>query len=354
MATRRRFLATLLATGTLPALSWADAGAPAWLSCARETEGTFALFGIRPDGALAFRQPLPTRGHAGARHPARPEAVVFARRPGTWALVLDCATGDVAARLAPPEGLQFNGHGAFLQGGALLVTSEQRAETSEGRLGLWAADDGYARIGDLPSGGIGPHEVLALPGGGLAIANGGIATDPADRSKLNIPRMRPNLAFADAEARLREVLEPLPEARQASIRHLAALPGGAVAAGMQWEGEGPPPPLLAFARPGGQLAGADAPEGLWSALKGYVGSVAAGGGRIAVSSPRGGRIALFGPDATLADLIERPDICGLAAMPDGRILASDGAGALLACGGKPISPLAVHPLAWDNHIVPVG
>ncbi|MCX7646849.1 MAG: DUF1513 domain-containing protein [Rhodobacteraceae bacterium] len=354
MPTRRAFLATLAATGSLPALGWADAGSPAWLSCAREADGGFALFGLRADGALAFRQPLPTRGHAGARHPLRPEAVIFARRPGAWALVLDAATGAVAARLAPPAGHQFNGHGAFLQGGALLVTSEQLAETSEGRLGLWAADEGYQRIGDLPSGGIGPHEIRALADGTLVIANGGIATDPTDRTKLNIPDMRPNLAFADAEGRLRAVLEPAPEARQASIRHLAELPDGRIAAAMQWEGEGPPPPLLALARPDGGLAPVAAPEALWPALQGYIGSVAAAGDRIAISSPRGGRMAALATDGRLLVDLARADACGLAAAGAGAFLVTDGSGALFRVGDGPPLLLARHPCAWDNHVVPVG
>ena len=84
-----------------------------------------------------FQLPLPGRGHAAAVHPSRPEAIAFARRPGTFALVINCATGEVTHRLTPPDGMQFNGHGAFSLDSALLMTSEVVAESSEGRIGLW-------------------------------------------------------------------------------------------------------------------------------------------------------------------------------------------------------------------------
>ena len=45
MASRRGFLAGLAALA-LPLPSWADAGNPRWLACAREADGGHALFGL--------------------------------------------------------------------------------------------------------------------------------------------------------------------------------------------------------------------------------------------------------------------------------------------------------------------
>lgn len=64
MASRRGFIAGLLATGLAPAATWADAGAPAWLSAAGLADGRFVLCGIGPDMDLGFRIALPGRGHA--------------------------------------------------------------------------------------------------------------------------------------------------------------------------------------------------------------------------------------------------------------------------------------------------
>ena len=98
MGTRRGFLAGLFAASALPRLSWADAGDPCYLAAAKERDGGYALFGLDGQGRDLFRIALPDRGHAAAAHPVAPEAVAFARRPGTFALVIDCVTGAVAHR----------------------------------------------------------------------------------------------------------------------------------------------------------------------------------------------------------------------------------------------------------------
>lgn len=354
MATRRAFLRGFAAlTLSLPAAGWADVGAPAWLGCARGPDGGFVLAGIRADGALAFELPLPARGHAGARHPVRAQAVVMARRPGLYAQVIDCLTGAVAARLAAPEGHHFNGHAAFLEGGAVLATVEQRAHDSAGLIGLWETE-GWRRIGVWETGGLGPHEGLALPEGGMVVANGGIATDPTDREKLNVPDMRPSLVWLDAGGRLAERLE-LPGLRQNSIRHLARARDGRVAFAMQWEGDpARVVPLLGLCRRGEAPVLALAPDPEAGLMQGYAGSVAwsGDGGRVAITSPRGGRVQVFDAAGGFLGAVARADVCGLAPAASG-LLTSDGTGALLLHEAEGPRLLARHALAWDNHLVPV-
>ena len=191
---RRGFLGSLMAGALWPRLSWADAGSPAYLAAAQRPDGKHELHGLSLSGESLFAIPLPARGHAATAHPTRPLAVAFARRPGRFALVIDCAQGREIARLTPPEGRQFNGHGAFSGDGAVLYTSEQMADTSEGRVGLWATAT-WQRLTEIPTHGIGPHDIRRLPmSEDLLVANGGIATDPTDRTKLNLGTMRPSLA----------------------------------------------------------------------------------------------------------------------------------------------------------------
>tara|TARA_R110002110_G_scaffold21148_1_gene84262 strand:- start:173 stop:877 length:705 start_codon:yes stop_codon:yes gene_type:complete len=234
MIHRRGFLASLLAVGAAPRLGWAAAGDPSYLAAARELDGSFALYGLDTRGASTFRVPLPARGHAGAGHPSLAEAVAFARRPGLFALVLDCARGDVLHHLTPPDGRQFNGHGVFSADGAALFTSEQRSDTSEGVIGVWDARAGYSRYDEFPSGGIGPHDLRLMPDGDtLVVANGGIATDPTDRRKLNLPTMRPNLTYLSLSGSIREQVELEAELRRNSIRHLAVRQDGLIGFAMQ-------------------------------------------------------------------------------------------------------------------------
>lgn len=236
MPTRRGFLAGIAATSTLVKSGWALAGSPAYIAAARSAAGDYKLCGISSQGAVLFKLPLPGRGHAGARHPHRPEAVAFARRPGNFAVILDCAAGEELKRLTTPSNRHFYGHGVFSVDGSLLYTSENDLDTLDGVIGIWDAEDGYRRIGEFPSGGVGPHEITRLRDEDVfVVANGGLATHPSSgRAILNLPMMQPNLTYVDGSGSIIEQVELERQYWKNSIRHLAVGPDGLVAAAMQW------------------------------------------------------------------------------------------------------------------------
>lgn len=356
MTTRRTFLASLLAASATPAVGWAAVGDPTYLAAAKLADGSYMLVGLREDGSTAFSVPLPARGHAASAHPKRAEAVGFARRPGTYALVVDCRDGEVLHRLAPPADRQFNGHGTFSPDGSLLYTVEQAVEDSAGHIGIWDAAAGYARIGEFASHGVGPHDLRVMPDHQtLVIANGGIQTDKWDRAKLNTDTMRPSLVYTALDGTLLESRE-LPEFHQNSIRHLALRDDGLVGFAMQWEGEpGMAPPLLALHRRGEELVICEAPLGDELAMDGYAGSVAfsGDGSEIAITSPRGGRIHRFSDSGRFLGAVSRADVCGIASHAGG-YMASDGLGGVLLVGPEGVRPLARAEAAWDNHVVPIA
>lgn len=355
MTTRRGFLGGLLAAGAVPSLSWADAGSPAFVAAAQEPDGAYALFGLAADGADLFRIPLPARGHAAAAHPTRPEAVAFARRPGTYAVVIDCATGAVVSPLTAPKGRQFNGHGAFSMDGDTLYTSEVVAETGEGRIGLWSRPDGYVRLGEVASAGIGPHEIRRLPGvETLVVANGGIQTGPGDRDKLNLDTMQPNLTYLEPDGTVLQTVTLAPEAHHASIRHLSVSALGTVAFAMQWEGEiARAPALLGLHTLGSATPTlARAPQAEHARMQGYAGSVAFFDTDrfVAISSPKGGRAQVFDADGNFAYVIERPDVCGLACEGTNLVM-TDGHGLFVTAeDGVPTGHRRADR-AWDNHLI---
>jgi hypothetical protein len=353
MTSRRSFLAGVMAATLHPAAGWADAGAPSWLAAAREADDSHALHGIRADGGLAFSLRLPGRGHAAAAHPTAPEAVAFARRPGSFALVIDCAAGRTVAGLTPPAGQQFNGHGAFVADGDILATSEVVAETSEGRIGLWDRRRGYRRVGNIPSGGIGPHEILALSdGSALVVANGGLRTDPGDRRVLNAQDFRSNLSIIELDGRVRHMTEPPAELRAPSLRHLALASDGTVAVAAQWQGDpAEGPPVLALWHAADGLAFVTDP-GADLAMAGYAGSVAwdESSQHVAITSPRGGVARIHDRDGGV-EVLARTDICGAAARPGGGFVFSDGAGRLWQAKGQALQALASSPRSWDNHMI---
>lgn len=354
MTGRRQFLGGLLAAGLIPKPTWADAGSPAFLSAAARPDGSFVLCGMGTDLQIRFELPLPARGHAAAAHSTRPEAVAFARRPGTFAVIIDCVTGQQMAMLHAPVGRHFYGHGAFSLDGNLLYTTENDYEAGRGRIGVWDAQHGYERIDEWDSGGIGPHDIKRLPGTDtLVVANGGIDTHPdTGRTKLNIPTMQPNLAYVE-NGTVVETSRLPPGMHRNSIRHLAVRHDGDVAFGMQWQGDGLVSALVGTHRRGAQICLMDAPSDQVRRMDGYIGSIAysADGKTVAVTSPRGGLLQLYDTGSQrLTNNCSIPDVSGVTVVNDSFVVSS-GNGAMIQIGNL-AGPRSTHSdLAWDNHLI---
>ena len=353
MPSRRTFLAGAGALCATPL--WSAVGNPTHVAAAKHFDGSFWLHGLSADGRDLFAIPLTARGHAAAAHPTRAEAVAFARRPGTFALVLDCADGRVIAELNAPQGHHFYGHGTFSADGSRLYTTENAYDRGVGRIGVWDATSGYRRVASLPSHGIGPHEIIRLPGRDtLVVANGGIETHPATgRTKLNLATMQPNLSYLGAEGELLEQVRLPSRHRLNSMRHIAAAPTGEIAIGCQWQGDlAEAPPLVWTHRQGGPVTTTASASNLWRQFNGYIGSVAwsGDGQRLIATSPRGG-LAFVGSPTHEPRIVAAPDVCGA---------ASANTGALLSAGKKLLHldrfdhkpmPLASYDVeSWDNHI----
>ena len=166
---RRQFLGLVAATWLSPARLGATAvwsGAtvaqpapPLLLSCRSDLDGHHWFSAITPDGDRGMDYALPARGHGMAIHPRRPHCAVFARRPGDFIEVVDLESATMVQRVTSPPDRHFYGHGVYHRGGSLLFVGENDFDRGVGRIGIYAADDHYRRIGELPSHGIGPHEL---------------------------------------------------------------------------------------------------------------------------------------------------------------------------------------------------
>ena len=351
---RRRFLGGLLAAGLAPAPSWADAGSPAYLAAAGKPDGSYALCGISAALDIVFEIPLPVRGHAAAGHPTRPEAVAFARRPGTVAMVIDCVKGAPKATLRAPEGRHFYGHGAFSADGAWLFTTENDFNAGRGVIGVWDVAAGYRRVNEFDSGGVGPHDIKRMPASDvLVIANGGIDTHPeSGRTKLNIPTMQPNLSYVE-DGRVTETVSLPADLHKNSIRHLDVTSSGDVAFGMQWQGGASATSLVGLHKRGQAMVLLDTPDDDLRRLDGYIGSIAFSkdGRSIAATSPRGGVLHLYDARNTcLKDSVDLEDVCGVAPHSDGFTVTS-GTGLLCGLRGQNLQSRSRAKHAWDNHLV---
>ena len=310
-------------------------------------------------GRQLMNIPLPARGHGTCLDQEQQYAAVFARRPGDFVWIIDLRTRQVVQKITAAKGRHFYGHGVFTPTGQLLC-SENAFESGQGVIGIYEADQHFNRVGEFPSGGIGPHEIRLLSNRQtLVVANGGIRTHPdLPRVKQNLSAMQPNLAYLDAgSGELLQKHEPPAQWHQLSIRHIAVSPDDRVAIAMQYEGlPYKQPPLIALHQGEQELNMLSAPAEVQSRLKNYCGSVefSADGSRFAVSSPRGGLITLWSAEGQYLAHHRQADVCGLSALPTatGGFIASDGHGSLTSITHthEAVGVWRQPQLRWDNHM----
>ncbi len=358
---RRQFLIGSGAVIAAPAPGTASAlQSSVYLSGARTGTGRHAAILFDADGEIQWRVELPDRGHGSAFRPGSPEAVIFARRPGTFAFVMERSSGVVNSVIAAPANRHFYGHGTYSADGRVLFTTENDFAEGRGVVGVWDAVDGYARLAEFDGGGIGPHDIAVMPGGRvLAVANGGILTSPeTGRHKLNIADMKPNLALVDAADGTLISSHALPaDLHKLSIRHMAVVQSGAIIIAMQYEGPREDRVPLVCRYQTGRLHLMSAPGPVTEAMKNYCGSVAAdSAGQVAcVTAPRG-NISTFWSIADGRFLASAgiEDGCGVcAAHGGGDFVISSGTGRLVSAKPSAITGTSashVGKLAWDNHV----
>lgn len=332
----------LAIAAALPFASAARAGTPiAFLAAGRVlASGDDFAFGLSASGDIVWRTILPARGHGFAHHAGR--AIVFGRRPGAFALILDVHDGAARHWLRPAAGHVFAGHGAFIDGGAKIAIIEYAQNDGAGAISLRDAALPDREIARWATRGIDPHELLFVDGA-LVVANGGIPEGfKAGRDDPDL--CWPSLARFDAmDGRLIDFAEPTAELRRVSLRHLAVAHGEVMIAGQDQGDAADAMPLLIEASAKG-LVHHDAT----AALQGYAGSIAAGSGGICMTSPRANRALILHEESPVETIALR-DVCGAAPDADGFFL-SGGGGDLAWSGGH----ARRHPgIAFDNHMLSV-
>ncbi|TYC52483.1 DUF1513 domain-containing protein [Rhodobacterales bacterium] len=369
---RRGFLAALGGLAATPVFSRstlaesligkeAADGVPLFVSAFKKADGDYGV-GILDDlGQVLGEISLPGRGHGVAISPDRTRFVAFARRPGTFAVVVRPFEDAEPQVIAAQSGRHFYGHGSFSADGRLLYAVENDYEAARGVVGVYdASGKTISRIGEIETHGIGPHDLMIDPDGKtLIVANGGIKTHPdMPRKKLNLDTMTPSVVYLDAENGDLLAEHALGTSlHQLSLRHMALDGNGRVWVGGQFEGpQADQPPLVAVLGRDESIRVTDIPDSIAPGLQNYVGSVTANasGEIIATSCPRGGQTlfwkassgAFLGAEAII-------DGCGVAPIDQGSFLISDGNGAvsLVEDPTRPAEILARPPgYSWDNHM----
>ena len=310
--------------------------------------GTYGVAVLTEEGAIIEQVPLPARAHGMTYSPATRRAVAFARRPGTYAMIFAPDGTAQPVVVTAGENRHFYGHGCFSADGRLLYATENDFAGNRGVIGVYDGTDRFARIGEFPSYGIGPHDMtLSADGRMLVVANGGIETHPDfGRTKLNLDHMEPSLALVDtATGGLIERHAMPDELRQLSTRHVDIGADGRIWFACQYEGaRNDLPPLAGSFSLGEDIRFLQLPESTTQALANYVGAIAVNRreGLVGLTSPKGGTVVTV--EAKTGRVVGQEalvDAAGIAPAEHG-FIASSYEGRL---GGTR------SDVAWDQHIV---
>jgi hypothetical protein len=365
-------------------LALAAAGAGAWFKPA------FAAATTRPlqlaaaweaahgyqVGVLAYRGDalqvsaaldVPTRAH-GVWAERGGTLLAVARRPGDWLLRWrpegEGGATAIAWAWAEPD-RAFNGHVIAGPGGKTLYTTETNLETGQGLIGLRDAGT-LEKMGEWPTHGMDPHELLLDGDGSLVVANGGIPALPeTGRLKIHMNRMDASLVRLDTRNGALLGQWRLADKRL-SLRHmawgLAPAAGGPRALGIALQAEHDDiaakiaSPVLALFD-GQKLRTCTAGAG--QVLAGYGGDIAWAAGGFAVGCPRANGVAVWQSDGHWTGFFPLQEACAVASAAtageaDITLWAGGRLGALMRDGtGRTATPVLKN-VRLDNHWAPMA
>ncbi|WP_222937667.1 DUF1513 domain-containing protein [Spartinivicinus ruber] len=361
---RRQFLINIIAGSTGLAtnqFSWANSTPPLLVSAYKDRTNHYGVAGFLPTSNQPLWQlPLPARAHAISSHSVKPLIAVFDRRPGQRVHIVDWQQGKLIATIKATANRHFYGHGVFSQDGKQLFCSENNWQQGTGVIGIYDTQR-FTRLGEMASGGIGPHELVLHPNGNtLVVANGGILTRPeSGRKKLNLDAMAPNLSHINIKTG--ELVDQQTFVHhQLSIRHLAISQRGQVVAGMQYQGDQSDiEPLVASQiAQGSPLKSMASDELAWLQMNQYTASVCIldHADTVIVTCPRANRVISWQLSTRkLKSSLNVSDAAGVVATALDQCAITTGLGQLhiMQCQQGSLSPLSLQRfshLAWDNHL----
>lgn len=362
MATRRQFL-QLCAAGPLASHPVVYAKTPQLASAYQASDEAFGIAYLKERGSTVRNQSLPGRGHDCVFSPMGERLIVFSRRPGDWFAVMNNSTAKLEFNVAAAPGRHFYGHGRFSADGRLFYATENDYENAKGIIGLYDVTNGFQRMGEFPSGGVGPHDLmLSSDEKTLIVASGGIETHPDyGREKLNLASMRSSLMFLNSQTGTATNSYYLPPSLQRlSIRHLAQSTNGDCYFAGQYQGaDEDTPPLVGCCRRSGHFELWDSPKAS-VLLRNYVTSIAVdpAGKTVATTSAKGGVVIFWDADTgEIKTVHQLPDCSGVAATADLIYVTSSSGLHKFSIKGDAVLELPRQFTvigAWDNHLAISG
>ncbi|MBA1202426.1 DUF1513 domain-containing protein [Pseudomonas capeferrum] len=331
---------------------------PLLLSARDDVDGKHYAVGYRLDGSQVFATEVAQRCHDIIDHPRLPFAIFIARRPGTESYLIDLRDGRLMQTLRSQPNRHFYGHAVIHKEGEwLYATENDTTDPGRGVLGVYRFEgERLVHTGEIPTHGIGPHQVSWLPDGEtLVVANGGIRTEAESRVEMNLDAMEPSLVLMQRDGTLlsKETLAQ----QMNSVRHMAIGSDGTIVAGQQFMGSADETAdLLAIKRPGQPFEAFPVPERQLQAMAHYTASVAIHSDLrlVALTAPRANRLFIWDLDSAEVRLdAPMPDCAGVGAVKDGFVVTSgQGRCRFYDCRKAELvgQPMKLPSGFWDNHL----
>ncbi|OED41738.1 hypothetical protein AB833_08935 [Chromatiales bacterium (ex Bugula neritina AB1)] len=168
----------LISCGLAPAIASSKAlSVPKYIGISRSGDAQFNAVLLNVHGEPLNVLELPGRAHGVAANAKHGFATVFARRPGHYLYCFDLSLAAEPRLVSAAPGRHFYGHGVYSNNCDYLFATENDYESARGVVGIYNVIQGYQRVGELDTHGVGPHDIISIPNSNrLIVANGGIRT----------------------------------------------------------------------------------------------------------------------------------------------------------------------------------
>ena len=317
---------------------------------------------IEPSFGQVNRIPVRFAGHGFARNPLQPNLMImFPHEQSPEACEFDLSSKAVTRYFSSSPLHHFYGHGTFSSDGKVLFSTENDYEGEHGKITMRDARS-LELIGEFPSFGVDPHEMIFLPDGHtVAIANGGLKTDPrVDKGEVALGPVQSSLVFVDIATRaLVKKIEI--DNTMLSFRHLSLLPGDEVAVAIQDKGFGSGPGSLLYKSVDQEkVAAFEFPNDLRAKAKHHSLSVATIDNEVVVlTSPNGNLVTLW--DAESGRMLAEqtvPRASGVAVTGADEITVTSHTGSAFILEARSLKILREIPpiepeLNWGSHLYSV-
>ncbi len=323
------------------------------LSSVSDNAGRHYVAALDQLGNIYYQLAIPERAHDSLYNSRKKQAIYFGRSPSKAIYVVDIVNKRISTIVKAKKNRHFYGHGVIDKANRYLYVVENDTTVNQGRIGVYDAEDGYKKIDEINSYGIGPHQIALLSDEKtLVVANGGILKD-SNNTITNKDSFSSELTYINTQNASLIASYPSQYAGN-SLRHLTVGKQDQVFVGAQSHSQYINP-LVFSHKDENNLVPFIAEDYTWQGHNNYTASLVECGDKLIVSSPRGNALSFWNTkDRSFITKKDYLDVAGLAigsGTNSSELLVSTGQGMIININNMQVSQrYRTKGIAWDNHL----